>query len=153
MPQVNRRTVVRGAAWTVPVVAVASTAPAIASSLSAPRPSSVVGCRLTAGGSSNCYRFTLNFVRPTESWTVRLDSVFLVNTSTAGGEEVVNTTTPREFVVSSASAANTVALRACTTGTMQSDVKVRFTYTATSAGNVVETVVVTYDLDTSPCKN
>lgn len=151
MSQYSRRTVVRGAAWSIPVVAVAANAPAFASSQSAPRPSSVIGCRLTAGGSSNCYRFTLGFAQPMESWTVKLDGVFLMNSSTPDGEEVVSTTTPLQFVVSSTSSANTFALRACTTGTMQRDVKVRFTYTATSASGVVETVVVAYDLDTPPC--
>ena len=155
MTQFNRRTVVRGAAWSLPIVAVAAQAPAFASSTAAPRPMGVEGCRLTAGGNSNCYKFVLTFARPTDSWKITLQSVFLVNTSTSGGEEVVETTTPKNFIVSSSpTATNVFELVACTTGTMQNAVKVRFVYEGQLVSNasVRESVTLTYDLETSPCK-
>jgi len=76
MSQYNRRTIVRGAAWTIPVVAVASTAPAFAASLDAPRPGGLQAlCRTTGQGNGNCqgYRFRLTFlVDPPHSWNVSI---------------------------------------------------------------------------------
>ena len=152
MSQFNRRTLVRGAAWSIPVVAVATHAPAFATSpLAAPRPAAVTACRETA--SSKCYRFALSFAQPSADWTLTLSSVILTNTSTPDGEEVIVQTTPKTIQLSSTGPAiQTFQIQACTTGNLQSAVKVRFTYTATSPARS-EQVVVTYDLtNIDPCK-
>jgi len=74
--QFDRRTIVRGAAWSVPVVAVATYAPAYAASLDAPQPAGLLAlCRTTGQGNNNCqgYRFRLNFlVDPPYSWNVSI---------------------------------------------------------------------------------
>lgn len=141
----------RGVAWSIPVVALATHAPAFASSTAAPRPTSLTACKETAG--SKCYRFVLAFARPTQNWTITLDSVVLTNTSTPLGEEVISATTPKSFVVSSAvNAPNVFQIQACTTGNLQSAVDVTFVYTATS-GSLSETVSMTYQLTgVDPCK-
>lgn len=152
MSQYNRRTVVRGAAWTVPVVAVASTAPAFAASHKAPRPTGVTACKETA--SSKCYRFVLTFPVSTESWTLRLTSVVVTNPTVPNGEELINRTNPKSFTMSAAPGANNVwTIQACSTGNLASSAYVRFVYTATSAAQVSESVTLTYDYPSvDPCK-
>ena len=153
MSQFNRRTLVRGAAWSIPVIAVAANTPAFATSRLAPRPTSVSPCRITAGGSSNCYKFVLSFPTPTESWDITLESVFLTNTSTPNGEEVILQTTPTQFTVSSSpSDTNIFDIKACTTGNLQSAVKLRLTYLGQTGAGAQERVTLTYDFtNINPC--
>ncbi len=150
MSQFNRRTLVRGAAWSIPVVAVAAHAPAFATSLAVPRPSAVTACRETG---TKCYRFALSFAQPAEDWSITLSSVILTNTSTPSGEEVILSTNPKTILLSSTGTpTQTFQIQACTTGNLQSSVNVQFTYTATSAARS-EQVVVTHDLTgIDPCK-
>ena len=86
----------RGAAWTVPVLAVAAHAPAFAASTDAPRtngPASYVVCKL-AGAGQNCqsYRVSLTLdVQPDDTWDITLTEVTFNGTQT--------TYTPGAFVV------------------------------------------------------
>ncbi|KRE92571.1 hypothetical protein ASG76_16520 [Nocardioides sp. Soil774] len=79
---INRRTVVRGAAWSIPVVAVAANAPAFAASTDAPVISSIsVTCRTTGQGNGNCqgYRLALAFqVQGTYSWSINITAAQIV---------------------------------------------------------------------------
>jgi len=74
--QFNRRTLVRGAAWSIPVVAVAAHAPAFAASDVVPAPGSmVVNCRTQGQGGGRCqgYKVTLNFVvEAPHEWSVSI---------------------------------------------------------------------------------
>ena len=152
MSQYSRRTVVRGAAWTIPVVAVAANAPAFAASHDAPRPTSALTCKETAG--SKCYRFTLAFPVPTQAWNLLLTSVVVTNNTVPAGEELISLSNPKNFVVSAASGANNVwTIQACSTGNLASSAMVKFTYDASTASGTSETVVVTYNFPSiEPCK-
>ena len=91
---INRRTVVRGAAWSIPVVAVAANAPAFAASTDAPSISSVSACK-DPGTGSNCqgYRFSVVLnVQPGYTWTINLTEVSIENTNRT------TTTTPLTFL-------------------------------------------------------
>lgn len=151
MSQYSRRTVVRGAAWSIPVVAVAANAPAFAASTDAPRPGSALACKETAG--SKCYRFNLAFPVPTQAWKLELTSVWVTNKTVPNGEELFALTNPKTFVVSAASGASNVwTVQACTTGNLASSATVRFTYVASTASGASETVVVTYNFPSiDPC--
>jgi hypothetical protein len=151
MSQYNRRTIVRGAAWTIPVVAVASTAPAFAASNEAPRPTAVSTCKETAG--SKCYRFVLSFPVATEAWNLTLTSVVVTNSTVPDGEELIALSTPKNFTVSAASGANNVwTIKACTTGNLASSAAVKFVYTATSTSGLSESVTLTYNYPSiDPC--
>ena len=84
MSQYSRRTVVRGAAWSIPVVAVAANAPAFAASTDAPSvPGSAafVVCKLPGAG-QNCqsYRAILNLtVQPSDTWTIDFTALLVDN--------------------------------------------------------------------------
>lgn len=97
MSQYNRRTIVRGAAWSIPVVAVAANAPAFAASTDAPAPGSLQAlCRTTGQGQGNCqgYRFRLNFlVDAPYSWNVSI-TTSQINPSTGPALEIK---TPTSF--------------------------------------------------------
>ena len=92
MPEYNRRTIVRGAAWSIPIVAVAAHAPAFAASTDPPRPGSFdVTCRTNGQGGGNCqgYRMVLNFnLQGTTSWNIRITAAQI--TSSAGNTLSVN---------------------------------------------------------------
>jgi hypothetical protein len=110
MSQYNRRTIVRGAAWTIPVVAVASTAPAFAASTDAPTvpgASSFTVCRDTGEG-QNCqgYRFSLALaVQPGDTWDIVLTDVRIA------GSPLLVSTTPQNFVVTATS--NIISFNVC----------------------------------------
>ncbi|HSU01934.1 MAG TPA: hypothetical protein VLK03_05245 [Nocardioides sp.] len=92
MSQYNRRTLVRGAAWTIPVVAVAAHAPAFAASHDAPAPGAVLmDCRTNGKGQGNCqgYRLSLTFqLQGTTSWNIRITTAQI--TSSAGNTLSIN---------------------------------------------------------------
>ncbi|MFC7363090.1 hypothetical protein [Nocardioides astragali] len=109
MSQFNRRTLVRGAAWSIPVVAVAAHSPAFATSLAAPQPSGVTACKQPGGPNGpNCqgYRMTLNLtIQPGDTWTI--DFTELRN----DGTDVMATASQTTFLaVSSTSSVLTFAL-------------------------------------------
>lgn len=99
MSQFNRRTLVRGAAWSIPVVAVAAHAPAFAASHDAPQPGSLaVTCRTNGQGGGNCqgYRVVLNFqLQGTADWNIRITTANI--TSSAGATVSVNEPTLAQF--------------------------------------------------------
>ncbi len=150
MSELNRRTLVRGAAWSIPVVAIAAQAPAFAASTDPPRPSATA-CKETAG--SKCYRFFLTFPTPTYDWTITLTSLNMKNSTTpATGEELIARTTPKTFPVTT-SGPNVVQIQACTTGNLASSGDVVLKYTAARTGMAGENVTVTYAFPSiDPCK-
>lgn len=147
--QFNRRTLVRGAAWSIPVVAVAAQAPAFAASTDAPRPNVTV-CKETAG--SKCYRFYLSFPLPSHNWDITLTSLVLTNPTTPGGEDLIVLTNPKSFSVTT-TGANVVQVQACTTGNLASSAAVTITYTATRTGGSSENVTLNLNYPSiDPCK-
>lgn len=110
MSQYNRRTIVRGAAWSIPVVAVAAHAPAFAASTDAPtipNAGAFSVCRDTGEG-QNCqgYRFTLTLsVQPSDTWDITFTDVRI------GSAPLLALTSPREFAVTATS--NTIMFSVC----------------------------------------
>ena len=73
--QVSRRTIARGAAWSVPVALVAVAAPAYAASFHPPGSSANNGCKCPGGGSPYTYNINVVFTTPgTDSYTFHVDS-------------------------------------------------------------------------------
>jgi hypothetical protein len=146
----SRRTVVRGAAWSIPVVAIAANAPAFAASTDAPRPTATV-CKETAG--SKCYRFFLSFgTSQSYDWAITLTSLNMKNSTTpVTGEELIALTNPKSFTVTT-TGANVFQVQACTTGNLASSGDVTLTYTAKRTGMAAESITVTYSFpNISPC--
>ena len=102
MSQYNRRTLVRGAAWSIPVVAIAGHAPAFAASHDAPTPGAVmITCRTNGNGQGNCqgYRLVLNFqLQGNTDWNVRITIAQI--TSSAGDTLSINQPAAFPYVVS-----------------------------------------------------
>jgi hypothetical protein len=110
MSQFNRRTVVRGAAWSIPIVAVATNAPAFAASTDAPaipNAGAFSVCRNTGEGQScQGYRFTLALsVQPSDTWDIAFTDVRI------GGTQLLLATTPRMFAVTATS--NVITFDVC----------------------------------------
>lgn len=97
--QFSRRTLVHGAAWSIPVVAVAAHAPAFAASHVTPAPGSmVVNCRTQGQGNGRCqgYDVTLNFVvEAPHEWSVSISPSQI----TASSGTVVEIKKPSAFPV------------------------------------------------------
>ena len=102
MSEFNRRTLVRGAAWSIPVVAVAAQAPAFAASTDAPAPGAMsVTCRTNGNGQGNCqgYRVVLNFnLQGTSTWNIRITAAQI--TSSAGVTQSINLPATFPYTVS-----------------------------------------------------
>jgi hypothetical protein len=98
----NRRTLVRGAAWTIPVLAVAAQAPAFAASTDAPAPGALfMTCRTNGQGQGNCqgYRLVVNFnLQGTSSWNIRITTAQI--TSSAGATQSINLPATFPYTVS-----------------------------------------------------
>ena len=79
--QVSRRAVARGAAWTVPLVAVGVAAPAFAASVGGPVVSAGTGsCKCPGGGSPYVYYADLVFVTPgSANWSITITGVKFEN--------------------------------------------------------------------------
>ncbi len=76
---VSRRTVARGAAWSVPIAAVSVAAPAFAASYRTPTNSGTAACKCPGGGSPYTYNLRINFTTPgTDSYSFHVDE-FLVD--------------------------------------------------------------------------
>jgi hypothetical protein len=146
---INRRTVVRGAAWSIPVVAVAANAPAFAASTDAPRPTATA-CKETAG--SKCYRFFFTFGAQSYNWDIVLTSLVITNSTTGpAGEELILQTTPKTFTVTT-TGPNVVQVQACTTGNLASSGDVVLKFTAQRTGMAPEPVTVSYSFpNIGPC--
>ena len=141
MSQYNRRTLVRGAAWTLPVVAVAAHAPAFAASSSAPVVSGVgayTACKQPGGPNGpNCqgYKMTLTFtVDGSDAWTVTFVSVKVDNVDFTARVDPQ----PPTFTVSSASP--TVTFSICTASS-PSQFDFDLTYSVSRPGEQTQTIV------------
>ncbi|WP_210502367.1 hypothetical protein [Nocardioides xinjiangensis] len=135
MSQINRRSVVRGAAWSVPVVAAAAHAPAYAASTDAPaipNAGAFSVCRNTGEGQScQGYRFTLALsVQPSDTWDIVLTDVRI------GGAQLLLATTPREFAVTATS--NVITFDVCGNFSA-SQISFTLKYSATNRRTVVTT--------------
>ena len=130
MSQYNRRTVVRGAAWSAPVVAVVAQAPAFAASTDVPvvpGPGSFSVCKQPgAPNGPNCqgYKFVLNLtVQPSDTWTITFTQLVVDGTS------FLAQTNPTTFQVSST--ANVLDFVFCTASS-PSQFNLTLRYTATN---------------------
>ncbi len=135
MPEYNRRTIVRGAAWSIPVVAVAAHAPAFAASTDPPGAGTMdVVCRTTGQGGNNCqgYKVNLNFTVPgAYDWMVTV-SVAQINSSNGTVVEI-KTPTPvpgglatQPYLINAAN--KTMPLWFCT-GSSPSQLTLQISYT------------------------
>ncbi|WP_210437690.1 hypothetical protein [Nocardioides xinjiangensis] len=148
MSQINRRSVVRGAAWSVPVVAAAAHAPAYAASTDPPTiagPSAFAGSCKQPGGPNtvNCqgYRLSINFsVQPGDPWNITFTDVVLNGTSYISG------TSPKT-VTGLTTTSSMVTLVVCTNTNSQGPVTAALTYTATNTRTNVTTTVSTGTID------
>src|SRR6188472_4760983 len=96
-PQVSRRSVARGAAWSVPLVAVGVAAPAFAASPGlGPTVTAMSGCRCGVGGGPvKPYRFDVTFNNATPStFAITAPDIVLVGDFATG--EQLQTTTPAQ---------------------------------------------------------
>ena len=143
MSQYNRRTLVRGAAWSIPVVAIAAQAPSFAASTDAPSPGAVMmDCRTNGQGQGNCqgYRLVLNFNVPgTTSWNIRITTAQI--TSSAGATGSISQPAPGAFpyVVSASSSA--MNLWFCSASS-PSGLTLNVSYSAWKVGSPESTAVV-----------
>lgn len=150
MTQYNRRTVVRGAAWTLPVVAVGAQAPAYAASTDAPSVGPTTGCKTPGDPNGlNCQGYKIqvafNFAGP-YTWTIFLNSV------SSDGVDVTASIQPvtRTFTVSPANPM--IEFRICTTDSA-AKFNLGYTYTATRVGAAPTTISVSpYEVKLAPCK-
>ena len=100
-PQVSRRSVARGAAWSVPLVAVGVAAPAFAASAPVPTPV-VTGCQCSSGGKK--YRVILNFTQSsTTSYSITAITVSIPS-------ETITGTTPTTASVPTGTGTTTVGV-------------------------------------------
>lgn len=146
MSQYNRRTVVRGAAWTIPVVAVVAQAPAFAASTDVPvvpGPGSFSVCKQPGGPNGpNCqgYKFALNLtVQPSDMWTIDFTELVVNGTS------FLAQTVPTTFEVSST--ANLVSFVFCTASSpSQLDLTLRYSATNQRTGQTTTNLGGTFVL-------
>ncbi len=142
--QYNRRTVVRGAAWSIPVVAVVAQAPAFAASTDAPvvsGPGSFTVCKQPGGPNGpNCqgYKFALRLaVQPSDTWTIQLTTVKV------GGTSFLAQTNPTTFQVTAT--ANLLNFVLCTASSpSQFTLELRYTATNTRTGQQTTNLGGTY---------
>lgn len=144
MPVYNRRTLVRGAAWSIPVVALSAHAPAFAASTDPPVPGSFVACKQPGGpNSANCqgYRIAINFtVSSGASYSLAFTEVKINGVAAASY-------VPTGFTVGPG--ANVHVLNVCTKDSSGDKPTLTFRYTATnlSTGAVSGTLGGVYKLD------
>ena len=148
MSQYSRRTVVRGAAWSIPVVAVAANAPAFAASTNPPSVAGYTGCKTPGDpNGANCQGYLLNLtfnVDAPYTWTVVFQSIKVDTVDFTG--QIQPTTT---FEVSSVDP--TVTFRICTDRS-PGPIDLDLTYTASAPGVSATTIVApTAKLKLSPC--
>jgi len=132
--------VVRGIAWSVPVVTLAAHAPAFAASTNAPGPGSLaVTCRTQGQGRGNCqgYRVVLNFqMQGTTSWNIRITTANI--TSTAGATVEIKQPAVFPYVVSPS--ASSMDLWFCAESS-PSGLTLNISYTAWQVGTPESTAV------------
>ena len=130
MSQYNRRTLVRGAAWSIPVVAVAANAPAFAASQDAPVAGGItMVCRTTGNGQNgNCqgYRIVLNFgIQGPYDWDITITPQQVVTSNGATVEIKIPATVPSTVNASN----STMPVWFCSTASGD-NLSVQVTYTA-----------------------
>ena len=127
MSEFSRRTVVRGAAWSIPVVAVAANAPAYAASTDPPKIGIIDACK-DPGSGLNCqgYRFSVSLtVQPGYTWTINLTKV------TIEGVDLTLVTVP--LVFTNVSSTNSILrFTTCTETDSASFKTIGLTYSATN---------------------
>jgi hypothetical protein len=152
--QVTRRTIARGAAWTVPIVAVAVSAPAFAASAgSAPQVTALGGCRCgTGGGTTKPYRLDVTFTNATSSAFTITNPTITVS-GTPGDNVTLLATTPPQTNVVAANSTKVIQYR-FTRGSNPSSDSVVFTWTATGSSgtfNGTFTATVNWGTCTTAC--
>ena len=153
--QVSRRSVARGAAWTVPIVAVAVSAPAFAASAgSAPQVSILGGCRCgTGGGTVKPYRLDVTFTNST-IWTFTITNPTITVSGNPGNDVTLLTTVPAQ--TNQVPPGTKVLRYRFTRGSNPSTDSVTFTWTATNntthqSFNGTTTANVTWGNCTTAC--
>ncbi len=134
-PQVTRRAVARGVAWTVPIAAVSVAAPAFA--VSGPAPTAVITslCNCTSNGRK--YRITVTF-------TNTIAQSFDISTmSVASGNNPTLAVVPAGTFTLSAVPGATVVTFDFTRTNNSSVLPLTFTFTATNNSNSVATIRTT----------
>ena len=127
MSDFSRRTVVRGAAWTIPVVAIAANAPAYAASTDPPSPGAISACKDPGTGNCSGYRFVVPLnIQPGYTWTITLTEV------TIEGVDLTSATSQLLFP-NIDSTNSTLAFLTCTATDSASFKTVTIKYTATSS--------------------
>ncbi len=151
--QVSRRSVARGAAWSVPLVAVGVAAPAFAVSPgSRPTLSAVAGCRCGNGGGSNKpYRLDVTFVNNLgTSFTITNPAIILPSDTAAG--VALQASPPQTNVIP---ANTTKTLRYTFTRGNNGGTQVGFNYTITDVNGSTDVVgalmTITWGMCTSAC--
>jgi hypothetical protein len=141
--QYNRRTLVRGVAWSIPVVAVAAQAPAFAASSDAPTPGSLaVSCRTNGQGQGNCqgYRLVLNFnLQGTSSWNIKITTAQI--TSSAGATVSISQPAPGAFPYVVSPSNQSMNLWFCSASS-PSGLTLNVSYSAWKVGTLESTAVV-----------
>jgi hypothetical protein len=123
---------VRGAAWSIPVVAIAATAPAFAASIDPPsfELNSTTGCKQPGGPTGpNCqgYRMAVNLtVQPSDTWDVTLTDVQVNDVSYFATVPIEQT----QFTVTSTSSIINFVI--CTSNSSPSQFNLTLVYSATN---------------------
>jgi hypothetical protein len=145
---VSRRAVARGAAWTVPLVAIGVAAPAFAASPGGP-PATVnpdSSCKCPGGNQPFMYHLDVNFTTPTtDTWTITLTNVTL--------DADPNTATPVLYAGNFTSGSGTITFKFSTTNS-KSGYAVTISYTATDVTTNETFTVTNLNLGTvkfNPC--
>ncbi len=130
LQHVSRRAVTRGAAWTMPIVAVSVAAPAFAASLgSSPLVTALGGCRCgTGGGPTKPYRLDVTFSNTTGT-DFTVSNPTIVVSGVAGGNVTLLPTTPPQTTV--VPPGNKVISYRFTRGNNSTSDSVQFGWTAT----------------------
>ena len=150
---VSRRTVARGAAWSVPIVAVAVAAPAFAvSPASLPRVTSLTGCQCgTGGGSAKPYRLNVEFTNNLNTAFTITNPIITIPNDTAANVQLQSS--PAQ--TNSIPANTTKTLRYVFTRGNNGGTQVAFSYTVTGVfgtQNVTgELVTITWGMCTNAC--
>jgi hypothetical protein len=151
-PQVSRRSVARGAAWSVPLVAVGVAAPAFAASPGAGATVTVLGgCRCgTGGGTTKPYRLDVTFTN-SSTFTFEITDPTITVSGTAG-DGVALQTSPAQSNLVPPSPPDTVLRYTFTRGSNPTSDQVTFTYTSrNTTTNVTTPGTITVDVTWATC--
>jgi len=150
--QVSRRSVARGAAWSVPLVAVGVAAPAFAASPGTGATVTVLGgCRCgTGGGTTKPYRLDVTFTN-SSTFTFAITNPTITVSGTAG-DDVDLQTSPAQTNLIPPGPPDKVLRYTFTRGSNPSADQVIFTYTSTNTTtNVATSGTITADVTWGDC--